>query len=91
MKKENTLNSEPETLNSETSPIITDNLIKALCELYEPTDTTEGVELKTSIDLMEEMAPIADVEKEEIATAMEKANFKLKYTDAGVFWMLKKK
>ena len=70
---------------------ITAQLITALLETYQPTDTTEGAELKTSIDLMEDMATIADVEKEEIAAAMQKAKFKLEYNDAGVFWVMKKR
>jgi hypothetical protein len=72
---------------SENGQLVT-GIIAALCEFYRPTGTVENMELKTTTDLADEMAAIADIGKNEISNAMQAAGFNLKYTAAGVFWIL---
>lgn len=71
-------------------PTITDHIITALCEFYQPEGEPENMELKTTMDLIDELAAIADIEKWTITLALETAGFKLKYTDAGMYWVLYK-
>jgi hypothetical protein len=71
-------------------PSITDNIIAALGEFYQPTGDPAAMELKTTMDLIDEMAAISDIEKWTITLALQIAGFKLKYTDAGLFWVLYK-
>ena len=91
-----TSNEKPENQQPEPSdkqqvtPTITDHIIAALCEFYQPEGEPESLELKTTMDLIDELAAIADIEKLAISVALETAGFKLKYTDAGMYWKLYK-
>lgn len=89
-------NQQPVTLSvvegqQPTPPTITDHIIAALCEFYQPAGEPESMELKTTIDLIDEIASIADIEKWTVTLALETAGFKLKYTDAGMYWKLYRK
>jgi len=77
---------------NKTTPDITSELTTILLQAWQPAEPgMPGVELKTSMDLLEEMAAIADVEKREIAVAMKQAGFKIAYIDGGFYWVMKKK
>jgi hypothetical protein len=80
---------EPSTQQPEL-PTITDHIIEALCEFYHPEGDPQSMELKTTIDLIDEISAIADIEKWTITLALQVAGFKLKQTEAGMFWMLYK-
>lgn len=87
-----TTNENPAPGNQQPSPpAITDRIIAALCEFYQPEGLPENMELKTTMDLIDELSAIADIEKLTISLAMETAGFQLKYTDAGMYWKLYKK
>lgn len=75
----------------EIQPSVTEILIDLLLDNYAPKGESANLELKTTTDIMEEFATIADVEKWEIATAMQLGGFCLDYNDAGVFWKMYKK
>lgn len=70
---------------------ITDHIIAALCQFYQPEGEPENLELKTTMDIIDEISAIADIEKWTVTLAMETAGFTLKYTDAGIYWVLYKK
>lgn len=85
-----------ETPASETQkpqePTISEILIQTLTETYEPAITPgPNVEMLTTMDLIEEMAAIADVEKWEVVAALQKSGFITHYSDAGFHWLLKRK
>lgn len=65
-------------------------LLDAFLQFYTP-EATGDPELKTTLDLVEEMAPVADVGKWEIQLALLLAGYKIKYCDAGPFWVLYRK
>ncbi len=86
-----TSNEQPESSTQQPElQIITDHIIEALCEFYHPEGDPQNMELKTTIDLIDEISAIADIEKWTITLALQVAGFKLKQTDAGMFWMLYK-
>jgi phage major head subunit gpT-like protein len=73
-------------------PSIAQILTQTLCRSYEPANSSdEETELKTTLEIMEEMGSIADVKKKEIVAALLKAGFKTIYNDAGFYWIMKKK
>jgi len=73
-------------------PSIADVLTQTLCRSYEPVNSPEEeTELKTTLEIMEEMGSIADVKKKEIVAALLKAGFKTIYNDAGFYWIMKRK
>lgn len=98
MKKQHTISSnlplnqgeypQGEGIGAPKQPTIASAIIAALLEFYKPTGTPESMELKATTDLADEMAAIADISKNEISNALQSAGFKLKYTSAGVFWVL---
>lgn len=65
-------------------------LLNAFLQFY-TTEATGDPELKTTLELVEEMAPVADVGKWEIQLALQRAGFEIKYSDAGPFWVLYRK
>ena len=67
---------------------ITTKLVKAICDSYAPSGPGETMELKSTTDIMEDMAAIADVDKSELANALDSAGFKLQFTEAGIYWKL---
>lgn len=69
-------------------PKIIDLLMDALLVKYSPTGNDEQVELKSTIDLIDEMEPVAQIDKWQVQTAMELAGFKPRYTAAGFLWQL---
>lgn len=66
-------------------------LIELLIKEYSPTGNPGDMDLKSTLDIVEEMGPIADVTKNEISEALVKEGFRLKYTEAGVYWKLYRK
>ena len=73
-------------------PSIADVLTQTLCRSYEPANSPgEETEMKTTLEIMEEMGSIADVKKKEIVAALLKAGFKTIYNDAGFYWIMKRK
>jgi hypothetical protein len=70
------------------TPSISEQLINTLIENYATEGNPADINLKTTMDIMEEMAPVFDVEKWQIALSLQKAGFKITYTNAGPFWML---
>jgi hypothetical protein len=77
-----------ETFAKPQTPHIAELVINAICEQYAPEGNADSLELKSTIDLMNEISAIADIEKWEITTALKEAGFKLKYTGGGLFWAL---
>lgn len=74
------------------APSITDVLTQTLCRSFEPVNYPgEETELKTTLEIMEEMGSIADVKKKDIVAALLKAGFKTIYNDAGFYWIMKRK
>ena len=65
-------------------------LLDAFLQFYTP-EATGDPELKTTLDLVEEMAPVADVEKWEIQLALQLAGFRIRYCESGPFWVLYQK
>jgi hypothetical protein len=89
IQNETTPNNESsETIIVQQTPNIAELIIKAICEHYGPSGNDDALELKSTIDLMNEISAIADIEKWEITTALKEAGFKLKYTSGGMFWAL---
>ena len=76
----------------EDSPSITKILIEKFISMYQPTSTLGAdVELMTTVDIMEELYPICEVEKNEIVAVLSKFGFSLHHNEAGSFWLLKRK
>ncbi len=76
----------------EKTPTFTETLLDAFFEKYIPTQKqTRHTDTKTTIEIMEEMASISDVEKWEINTALQQAGFKTTYIDGAFYWMLQPK
>ena len=67
---------------------IIDLLMEALLERYFPSGNNDKIELKSTLDLIDEMEPIAQIDKWQVQTAMELAGFKPRYTEAGFLWQL---
>ena len=67
---------------------ITNKLIELLLNEYSINGSSENLEFKSTNDIVEEMSPIADVSKNEVAEALDKAGFKLEYTEAGIYWKM---
>lgn len=85
--RENTDTSAPTPGN----PIV-EMLVANLMMVFEPIDEPdENSELFATIEIMDEMRRIADVEKWQVVTALQKAGFKTVYNDAGFFWVLRRK
>ena len=83
-QKKDTNQQEPEL-----QPTLTDDLITAFTQMYQPAEiSTPGVELKSTIEIIEEMETIAEVNQVLVATALKEAGFKFTYTGAGPFWVL---
>jgi hypothetical protein len=77
--------------NDDLFPIIL-MMTENLAEVYEPVDVPgPGVELLSTLDIMEEMSNIADVEKMDVVKALLQSGFKTYYSDAGFCWLLQKK
>ena len=91
IKDQPVTDNEQQESGDQQTPTVTDHIITALCEFYQPEGETERLDLKTTMDLIDEISAIADIEKWTISAAMETAGFKLKYTDAGMYWKLFKK
>lgn len=70
---------------------ILDLLIAALLEKYSPTGNDQEMELKSTLDILDEMEPVAQLDRWELQLALEQSGFKPKYTDAGAFWQLFRK
>lgn len=69
---------------------ILDLLIAALLEKYSPAGPTENVEMKSTLDILDEMEPVAQLDRWQLQIALEQSGFKPTYTDAGAFWLLYK-
>lgn len=78
---------EEENKNPPQSSII-DRLLKLLMHEYSINGKPEDLELKTTLDIVEEMETIADVSKNDVAEALEKGGYGLRYTEAGIYWEL---
>jgi len=63
-------------------------LIEALLQKYSPTGTGDQMELKSTLDILDEMEPVAQLDKWQLQLALEQNGFKPRYTDAGAFWQL---
>lgn len=73
----------------ETTPTFTDTLIETFLQAWKPAQKNDaGTELKSTLDIIDEMAAMTDAEKWEINTALSKAGFKTTYVDGGYYWML---
>lgn len=70
---------------------ISETLIDLLLQNFAPTGVQHQMELRSTLDIVEEFRPIAEVEKWEIATALQLSGFQLKYTEAGVYWLMYRK
>ncbi len=81
-------NKPAELIEKQSGSHITELITEAIFELYAPAGNADALELKSTIDLMNEISAIADIEKWEITTALKEAGFKLKYTGGGMFWAL---
>lgn len=84
-----TTKNDPEETTS--TPGIDETLIALLLHSFAPTGTQQQLELRSTLDIVEEFSSIAEVEKWKVATAMELAGFRLSYTEAGVFWQMYRK
>lgn len=78
-------NSEPKQPAPENKTV--SKIIDAFINFYRPTGTGEP-ELKTTIELVEEMATVADVSKWELQLALQQAGFTISYCESGPFWVL---
>lgn len=77
--------------NKEKSKYLAEMLISEFLKMYKPVISPEpDIELKTTIDLMQEISVIIDMDKKEVANAMYDAGFKTTYTEAGFSWMMKR-
>lgn len=70
------------------TPGIDETLIDLLLSNFAPTGQQQQLELRSTLDIVEEFSPIAEVEKWKVTTALELAGFRLSYTEAGVFWQM---
>lgn len=60
--------------------------------MYIPVNTpAPDVEFLSTIDILEELSSICDVEKSKLVTALSQSGFSLYHNDAGSFWLLKRK
>lgn len=90
MKNEKSTNPDTTEEQKPDIPPIADKLIEAFATFYQPADPTdETMEAKSTLDIIEEMASVSDVEKYEIAIGLEKKGFKIIYTAVGAFWAVK--
>ena len=68
---------------------ITDSLISSFLENFEPAEKiTENPEFKSTLDIIEEMNSIAEVEKWEINEVLKNSGFKIKYIEGSFYWIL---
>lgn len=73
-------------------PSINEILFKSLISMYIPVNTpAPDVEFLSTIDILEELSSICDVEKSKLVTALSQSGFSLYHNDAGSFWLLKRK
>ena len=91
-----TMNNEEKTTDTPAQepnkPTISEILTEALLQTYEPASIPgPDVEMLTTIDIIDEMAAIADVEKWEVVTALKQSGFTIHHSDAGFHWLLKRK
>ena len=71
---------------------IAEELMLSLLACYQPvTEPGRDVELKSTIDIQEEMGSMGNIEKWEITTGLLNAGFKTLYNEAGFYWMLGKR
>ena len=71
---------------------VEESLVAMIFDRYEPVETLpESTELKTTIDLVDEMEATADVSRNAVKKAMEEFGFKLHYTGGEYVWMLKER
>jgi len=74
------------------TPPVTEMLVASLIKTFEPAIAPgPDVEMMTTIDIIDEMAAIADVEKWEVVTALKQSGFTIHHNEAGFFWLLKRK
>ena len=86
-KKNHSQESSPKPVDN-----ITEILINAFIEFYEPASADDPeAERLTTLDIIEQMENITDVYKGIVASALREHGFKITYTDAGPFWLIKKR
>lgn len=82
--------SNPENTSQIHETKITTRLLEAFNQYYTPEATGEP-ELRTTLDILEEIAPVADVSKNDIQNALQLAGYTIRYCESGPFWVLYQK
>ena len=75
---------------AKTAPNVKDILITALLKSWSPHETDGQLELKSTLDIMEEMSSVADIEKWAIQAALVAAGFDVHYAGNCYLWKMYK-
>lgn len=91
------MSEESQTLTIPSKPNITNIIIYALRQEYEPLTSwdpsahgMENVEFKTTVELMEEIEGFGSTDIDSITQAMLKEGFTIRTIDGSPFWLLRK-
>ena len=79
-----------QTPAAEIAPNVKDILLAALLRAYSPHENDGPLELKSTLDIMEEMSSVADIEKWTIQMALVDAGFDVHYAGNCFLWKMYK-
>lgn len=71
-----------------TTPQVKDILLTALLDAYSPSESKGQLELKSTLDIVEEMSSVADIHKWEIQAALVTAGFTVHYAGNCYLWKM---